>query len=214
MVSSILVKASPGVSQPELVQRLDRVLPAGDQAVTGARLTKENTDDINRIFLNFLRTFLVVFAGIALLVATFSIYNTFSIIGAQRSRESALLRAVGATRRQVLVSVLLESLAVGVVASVAGLLGGVAVAGLLKGMFDAFGFSLPAGGLVFKASTIVTGVTVGVLVTLVAGAAPAVRASRVRPVAALRDAAAEPARVPAARTAAGLLVTGAGVTTV
>ena len=106
MVSSILVKGSPGVSQADVVRRVDSVLPAGDQAVTGAQLTKENINDINRVFLNFLRTFLVVFAGIALLVATFSIYNTFSIIAAQRSRESALLRAVGGTRAQVLGSVL------------------------------------------------------------------------------------------------------------
>jgi putative ABC transport system permease protein len=155
-----------------------------------------------------------VFAGIALLVATFSIYNTFSIIGAQRSRESALLRAVGATRRQVLVSALLESLAVGAVASIAGLLGGVAVAGLLKGMFDAFGFALPAGGLVFGASTIVTGLVVGVVVTLVAGVAPAVRSSRVRPVAALREAAAETPRVSPVRIIAGFVIGALGVGTV
>src|SRR5436309_6149577 len=214
MVSSILVKGAPGVSQADVVRNVERVLPASDQAVTGAQLTKENTDDINRIFLNFLRTFLVVFAGIALLVATFSIYNTFSIIAAQRSRESALLRAVGATRAQVLGSVLLESAAVGVVASIAGLLGGIGVAGLLKGMFDAFGFNLPAGGLVFKTSTVVIGVAVGTLVTLVAGLAPALRASRVRPVAAMRDAAAEPAHITAGRTVAGAVVTAAGVATV
>src|SRR5207248_966774 len=210
-VSSILVKAAPVMSQSQLVANLRPVLPQGVEALTGARLTKENISEINKRFLNALRSFLVVFAGIALLVATFSIYNTFAIIAAQRARESALLRALGATRAQVLGSVLLESAAVGVVASVAGLLGGVGVAGLLKGIFDAFGFSLPAGGLVFKASTIVTGVTVGVLVTLVAGAAPAVRASRVRPVAALREAAAEAPGVPPARTVAGVVIAGAGV---
>jgi putative ABC transport system permease protein len=96
-VTSVLVK-SDGISQAQLVQRVDRVLPPGVEAVTGAQLTTENIDDVNKVFLNSLRTFLVAFAGIALLVATFSIYNTFSIIGAQRSRESALLRAVGATR--------------------------------------------------------------------------------------------------------------------
>src|SRR5438874_2074930 len=212
-VSSILVKGD-GVSQSDLVQRVDRVLPSGVQAVTGTQLTQENIDNVNKVFLKFLRTFLVVFAGIALLVATFSIYNTFSIIGAQRSRESALLRAVGATRRQVLVSVLLESLAVGVVASVAGLLGGVAVAGLLKGMFDAFGFALPAGGLVFSTATIVISLIVGVLVTLIAGVAPAVRSSRVRPVAALREAAAEAPRVSPVRVIAGFAIGAVGVGTV
>jgi putative ABC transport system permease protein len=212
-VTSILVKGN-GVPQSDLVQRIDPVLPRGVETVTGAQITKENIDNVNQVFLSFLRTFLVVFAGIALLVATFSIYNTFSIIGAQRSRESALLRAVGATRRQVLVSALLESLVVGVVASVAGLIGGVAVAGLLKGMFDAFGFALPAGGLVFSASTIITGLVVGVVVTLVAGAAPAVRSSRVRPVAALRDAAAEPPRVSQARIISGFAIGAVGVATV
>jgi putative ABC transport system permease protein len=212
-VTSVLVK-SDGISQTALVQRVDRVLPSGVEAVTGAQLTTENIDDVNQVFLNSLRTFLVVFAGIALLVATFSIYNTFSIIGAQRSRESALLRAVGATRRQVLVSTLIESLLVGLVASIAGLVGGVGVAGLLKGMFDAFGFALPAGGLVFGTSTIITALVVGVVVTLIAGVAPAVRASRVRPMAALRDAAAEAPRVSTARIIAGFAIGAVGVATV
>src|SRR5439155_791172 len=94
-VTSISVKAQSGVSQDALVNRIQRALPADVQAITGARLTNENTSDINKEFLDLFTTFLVVFAGVALLVATFSIYNTFSIIVAQRTRESALLRASG-----------------------------------------------------------------------------------------------------------------------
>jgi putative ABC transport system permease protein len=213
-VSSILVKAEPGVSQSEVVANLRPVLPNGIEAITGARLTKENISDINSRFLNALRSFLVVFSGVALLVATFSIYNTFAIIAAQRARESALLRALGATRRQVLSAVIAEALIVGVVASVAGVFGGVAVAGLLKGMFDAFGFALPAGGLAFTVSTAVVSFVVGVLVTLVAAIAPAVRSSRVRPLAALRDTAAEAPRISPLRAGAGLALTAVGVAVV
>ena len=210
-VSDILVRGEPGTSQADLVQRLQRALPTGTEAITGAQLTKENTDAIDAIFLNYLRTFLVIFAAIALLVATFSIYNTFSIVAAQRTREAALLRAVGSTRGQVLRSGLLESAVVGAVASLAGLAGGIGVAGLLKGMFDSFGFALPAGGLTFKLTSAVVPLVVGMLVTLVAGLAPAVRASRIRPMAALREAAAEAPRVAKGRILAGLGIAGAGV---
>jgi putative ABC transport system permease protein len=213
-VSSILVKAAPGVSQSQVVAKLRPVLPKGVEAITGARFTKENISDIHNRFLNALRSFLVVFAGIALLVATFSIYNTFAIIAAQRARESALLRALGATRRQVLSAVIVEALIVGVAASVAGAFGGVAVAGLLKGMFDAFGFALPAGGLAFTLSTAAVSFVVGVLVTLVAAIAPAVRSSQVRPLAALRDTAAEPPRISPLRAGAGLALTALGVAVV
>jgi len=148
------------------------------------------------------------------LVATFSIYNTFSIIVAQRTRESALLRAIGAGRGQILASVVVEALLVGIVASAVGLLGGVGIAGLLKGMFDAFGFSLPAGGLVFNASVAVIGMIVGVVVTLVAGVAPAVKASRVAPLAAIRDVSVERTTASAGRAITGLALTAIGVAVV
>src|SRR5205807_5495426 len=151
-VSGIAVRAEPGVSQVQLVRDLRTELPRGVEAVSGAKLVSESTADVDATFLDFLRTFLLVFAGVALLVATFSIYNTFAIIVAQRTRESALLRALGASRRQVLGSVVAETAAVGIVASVVGALGGLAIAGLLKGLFDAAGFSLPAGGLTIRPS--------------------------------------------------------------
>jgi putative ABC transport system permease protein len=210
-VGSISVKAQPGVSQDELLNRVQRVLPAGDEAITGAKLTNENTSDINKEFLDLFTTFLTVFAGVALLVATFSIYNTFSIIVAQRTRESALLRAIGAGRSQILASVVFEALLVGLVASAVGLLGGVGIAGLLKVLFDAVGFSLPAGGLVFNASVVAISMIVGVVVTLVAGVAPAVKASRVAPLAAIRDVSVERTTASARRAITGVALTAIGV---
>ena len=155
--------------------------------ISGAELVDEANDEIDADFLGFLRIFLLVFAGVALLVATFSINNTFSIIAAQRQRSSALLRAIGADRRQVLWSLAGESIVVGVVASAVGLGLGLALAQGLKALFDAFGFALPAGGLTIRTTTLVIAPLVGILVTLLASLGPAVRASRVAPLAALRD---------------------------
>jgi len=182
-LTEILVRAGPGVSPQELAARLRPALPAGVQAITGAQLATENLDDINSGFLGFLSTGLTAFAAVALLVAAFSIDNTFSILAAQRGRESALLRALGATRRQLAVAGLAETLVVGVVGSVAGWAGGIGIAALLKGVFDGFGFALPAGGLVLRASSSVLAVAVGVAATVLAGVLPAVRASRVAPLA-------------------------------
>jgi putative ABC transport system permease protein len=209
-VSSIRVKAAAGVSQGQLAARLNRVLPTGTQAITGKQLTKENTDDISGQFLGQLRAFLLVFAGIALLVGAFSIHNTLSILAAQRTRESALLRALGASRRQVLGGQLAESLLVSLVGSVAGLFGGLAIAELLKALFDAFGGALPAGGLAFTASTAIIAILVGVLVTICAGIIPARKASRVAPIAALRELATEDTTTSRRRllTGAGLAVVG------
>src|SRR5205807_4787685 len=101
-ITSISVKAAPGVSQSDLVSRIQPVLPPGVEAITGTQLTSDNISSVNSTFLDTLRSFLLAFAGIALLVATFSISNTFSILTAQRTREAALLRAIGASRRQIL----------------------------------------------------------------------------------------------------------------
>src|SRR5262245_54656510 len=210
-VSSVVVQGDDGVDQSELADRIDSVLPTGVEATTGAQVTSEATDDINRDFLNLLTTFLTMFAGIALLVATFSIYNTFSIIVAQRTRQAALLRALGAGRGQVIRSVIFEAVLVGVVGSLVGLAAGIGVAGLLKGLFDAAGFALPAGGIAVTGSTVVTGLVVGVLVTLVAGVVPAIKASRVAPLAALRAVATEGRGPSIARVAAGFVIIAAGV---
>ena len=134
-----------------------------------------------------LRTSLVIFAGVALLVATFSISNTFSIIVAQRSRESALLRAIGASRRQVLLATMAETLVVGAVASIVGLVVGIAMGAGLKAGFTALGFAVPASGLVISTTAIVAPLVVGMVVTFVAGFLPAVRGSRIPPLAAMRE---------------------------
>jgi putative ABC transport system permease protein len=210
-VSSILVKAAPGVGQAELVSRLQPHLPTGVEALTGAAIVQQNINDLSGAFLTAMRAILVVFAAIALLVATFSIANTFSILVAQRTREEALLRTIGASRRQVLASVAVETLAVGAVASVLGLVGGIGIAGLLKGLFDAAGFALPAGGLVITAGTVITAVVTGIVVTMLAGLAPAMRAARVAPLQALRDVAAQRVDVSRTRMVVGLALTIVGV---
>ncbi|MCU1457819.1 MAG: transporter substrate-binding protein, partial [Actinomycetia bacterium] len=190
-VSTIVVRGDSGVSSNALRDRVRAVLPHGVQAITGTQLANERIDSISSGFLGILKTFLVVFAGIALIVATLSISNTFSITVAQRTRELALLRAVGATKRQVRALVALEALLIGAVSGALGIVAGLGVAGLLKGMFDVFGFALPAGGLTVHPAALVIGFVVGVVATVVAAQLPARRASAIAPVAALRDAGAE-----------------------
>jgi putative ABC transport system permease protein len=205
-LDAVAVVAESGVSEQQLVDRIEKVLPNGLEAITGAELTKENQDDIQE-GLSFFTAFLSAFAGIALLVAVFSIYNTFSIIIAQRTRQMALLRTLGAARAQVLRSVLLEALAIGVVASVIGLVAGIGLAGLLKAVLNAFGFDLPAGGTVLSTGTITTSLIVGIGVTVAASLAPAIRASRIPPIAAMREVALERTRPSVARIVIGTLVT-------
>jgi putative ABC transport system permease protein len=181
------------------------------EVITGTQLTSDNISSVNSTFLDTLRSFLLAFAGIALLVATFSISNTFSILTAQRTREAALLRAIGASRRQILGTGVIEALIVGVVASALGVVGGLGIAGLLKGLFDSFGFALPAGGLVVSTGSIVTALVVGVVVTAAAGLLPALRASRIPPLAALRETTTRVATTSKRRVIAGLALTAIGV---
>ena len=186
-VTSLLVRADSGTTEDELVDRIAASAPDDVEVISGTELVQEANDDIDADFLGVLRIFLTVFALVALLVATFSINNTFTIIAAQRQRSSALLRAIGGDRRQVLLSMVGESVLVGVVASVVGVAVGLGLAQGLKALFDAFGFALPAGGMTLQLSTLLIAPIVGLTVTLLASLAPAVRASRVSPLAALRD---------------------------
>ena len=184
MFDTIAVVGSDQVSQETLAGRVASALPAGTEAVTGATVTKENQDEIHKA-LGFFTTFMLVFAGVALLVGAFMIYNTFSITVAQRTRENGMLRALGASRRQVLAAVLVEALLVGALASATGLALGVAVAAGLEALLDAVGMDIPAGGLVFAPRTAVVSVLVGVGVTLAAAVGPARRAARVSPIEAM-----------------------------
>ena len=190
-VDSIQVAADPGVTPEQLVTRIQRVMPDTVEVKTGAQDATDETDSIKNS-LGFLNTLLLVFAGIAVFVGAFIIFNTFSITVAQRTKEFALLRTMGASRNQVLGSVLLEALIVGLVASILGLLLGLAAAKGINELFKAIGADLPQSGLVFKARTVIVGLLVGTIVTLVASLAPARRATRVPPLAAMREEAAIP----------------------
>jgi putative ABC transport system permease protein len=183
---SVALTAEEGVSQEQLAANAQQLLPDGLEAVTGDKVAKETQDAIGQV-LNFLNIFLLVFAAIALVVGTFLIINTFSILVAQRSRELALLRALGASRRQVTRSVLIEALVVGFVGSTIGLLGGFGLAAGLKALFANFGLDLSATPLVFSLRTVLVAYVVGVLVTVFAAYLPARRAAKIAPVAAMRD---------------------------
>ena len=210
-VTDVRLAAEPGVSQEELVERIRSVLPADTEALTGAELTAEMEDDIQSDFLGFFEKALLAFAGISLVVATFSIYNTFSILVAQRTRESALLRALGASRGQVLRSIAVEALAVGFVASAVGIVAGVGLASGLLALMDAAGMAMPASHLVIGTGSVVTAAVVGIVVTLVASMGPAVKAARTAPLAALRDAAIDRSAASWLRAGVGAVTTAAGI---
>jgi putative ABC transport system permease protein len=183
---AISVVAADGVSQTDVSARIATVLPNGAEVLTGAQMTKETQSEIRDV-LSFFTTFMLVFAIVALLVGAFMIFNTFSITVAQRTRESALLRALGASKRQVLSSVLLEALAVGLLASLVGLVGGVAVAAGLKAMLSALGFPIPEGDVVFTSGTAIAALIAGVSITAVAALSPARKAGKVPPIAAMQS---------------------------
>ena len=185
-LDDINVVTAPGASKPAVQQAITRVLPPGVEVVTGQTLVSENTSAVNQA-LSFFSTALLVFAFISLFVGGFTIYNTFSIIVGQRTRELALLRIVGASRRQVFRSVLAEAALTGLVSSVIGLGLGVLAALGLEALLKGFGIALPPGSLAFEPRTVVVGLAVGVGVTVVAAVGPARGAVRIPPVVALSD---------------------------
>lgn len=182
---SIELVAADGISQSELVRRVSPVLPTGTEAVTGEAITEENQSAIRKA-LSFFNTFLLIFAVVALLVGGFMMFNTFAITVAQRTRENGLLRALGASRRQLLSSVLIEALLVGLIASLVGLAGGIGVAIGLKSLLSAVGVEIPAEGVVVKPATMLIALIVGVSVTLLAALSPARKAAKVAPIAAMQ----------------------------
>ena len=183
---TIDVLAKPGANLAQVKADIARVLPPKVEVVTGQTVANEQTTAINQ-GLGFFTKALLVFAFISLFVGSFTIFNTFSIIVGQRTRELALLRILGASRRQVFRSVLSEAFIVGLLASIVGVALGVAAAAGLEGLFNVLGFTLPSGGLVFEPRTAIVGLIVGVGVTLVSAISPARRAVRIAPVAALTD---------------------------
>ena len=190
-VTAVVAAAGDGVAPEELARRIRAEVAAGDelQVRTGSESARETADEINSEVGGFLTPALLAFAGAALLVGAFIIFNTFSITVAERTREFALLRMLGARRRQILQAVAAEALVIGVIASVLGLLLGVGFAQALNALLGAVGLDLPTAGIELATRTIVVSLIVGILVTLVSALAPALRATRVPPIAALRTSA-------------------------
>jgi putative ABC transport system permease protein len=192
-LDEISIAAEDGVSAQALKRRVAAAMPKTVEVRTGQENADAQSQDIADD-LGFLKTALLVFAFIALFVGAFTIFNTFSITVAQRSREFGLLRTLGASRRQVLTSVVLEALLLGLVGSVLGLFAGLGVAAGIGELFKAVGIDLPNTGTVVATRTIVVSLIVGSSITLLAALVPAVRATRVSPMEALQEAAAPPRR--------------------
>ena len=184
-VDAIPVQAEPGLSAQALRARIDAVLPARYEAVTSTQVASESAESWTKA-VGFLPTALLLFAAVALLVGAFIICNTFSILVGQRARELGLLRSLGASRAQLTASVLAEAVGVGLVGSAAGVLGGFAAAHGLLVLLHGMGFDLPAPSAVFRPRTAVVSVLAGVLVTVVAAAGPALRATGITPMGGLR----------------------------
>lgn len=180
------VTAEEGVSQAELRDEVAKALPKGYEAVTGDKAADESASDLLEA-ISFLTIFLLVFAGIALVVGSFLIVNTFSMLVAQRSRELALLRALGASRRQVTRSVLFEAFVVGLFGAAVGLGLGVLLAMGIRALFATFGLDLSGQALVIAPRTPIAAFAIGIVITMIAAYLPARRASRIPPIAALRD---------------------------
>jgi len=215
------VAATPGMTPEQLRDRIRALLPRTVEVRTGAQQAAKQSSDLESN-LGFIRTFLLIFAYVSLFVGAFIIFNTFSITVAQRTREFGLLRTLGASRRQILRSVIFEGALLGVGGSLLGLVGGIALAPALDQLFKSFGADLPDSGTVLQTRTIVVSLLVGTSVTLLAGLTPALRATRVPPIAALREGVEIPGRRrllrrrylivrPLAR-AIGLLVSWRGIT--
>jgi putative ABC transport system permease protein len=192
------VAAQHGVTPTELRARVRAALPHTVDVRTGTQQAAKQTSDLESN-LSFLRTFLLIFAYVALLVGAFIIFNTFSITVAQRTREFGLLRTLGCSRGQIMGSVVREGLLLGVGGAVLGLLGGIALAPALDQLFKAFGADLPDSGTVLETRTIVVSLLVGIIVTVLAGLPPALRATRVPPLAAMREGVEIPPRTPLTR---------------
>jgi putative ABC transport system permease protein len=209
VLDEIAVVGDGSVDPTVLRERIAAALGPDAEVTTAADAAADGSADVAEA-LGFLTTVLLAFAGIALFVGSFLIANTFAIVVAQRSREFALLRAVGASRRQVRTAVLGEALLVGIVAASVGLLLGIGLGRALPALFSGLGVDLPTGDVVVAPRTVVAAYVVGVVVTVLAAILPARRASQVAPVEAMRAAATAPATSLRRRTAAGAALAVAG----
>jgi putative ABC transport system permease protein len=189
----ISVAAADGVSPAALKRRIAAEMPNGVRVETGTESADRSSEEI-RDSLGFLQTFLLVFGFIAVFVGSFLIFNTFTITVAQRVSEFGLLRTLGASRRQILTSVLVEAVVIGLLGAIVGIAGGFVIALLLNALLQAFGIDLPTTGLVIQSRTIVVALLVGLVVTLVSSLVPALRSTRVPPIAALHAFAPVPSR--------------------
>jgi putative ABC transport system permease protein len=189
----ISVAAGDGVSATTLKRRIKAEMPAGVRVETAQESADRSSEEI-RDNLGFLQTFLLVFGFIAVFVGSFLIFNTFSITVAQRISEFGMLRTLGASRRQILSSVLIEAVAIGLIGALVGIAGGFLIALLLNGLFEAIGIDLPTTGLVLESRTVIVALLVGVLVTFFSSLIPALRSTRVPPIAALHASVPAPSR--------------------
>ncbi|MFC3502408.1 ABC transporter permease [Micromonospora krabiensis] len=206
--NSVTVKAAGGVSDDSLRDAVAGAVGDGFVVKTGEQLSTEAAEGFKEA-LSFFNRILLGFAAVALLVGTFLILNTFSIVVAQRTRELALMRSIGASRRQIIGSVVLEAIAVGLIASVLGLAAGIGIGALLAWLFGKFAGGLSLAGLGVPAAAVVGAFAVGLIITVVAALLPALRASRIPPIAAMQDVA-TPDRPLTKITVAGGLVTAVG----
>jgi putative ABC transport system permease protein len=204
------VVADDEVSPTTLRERVNEVLPNGFEAITGAQAAQEASDQVAQ-GLGFLKTFLLVFALVALFVGAFIIFNTFNIIVTQRVRELGLLRAMGASRRQILVSVIAESFVTGLLASVVGIGAGIGIAIGLQALLKGVGIELPPTATRILPRTMVVSLVLGTVVTVAAAVFPARRAARVAPIEAMREGGTAPSASLRRRSLSGAAVTLAGL---
>ena len=210
-VDAFLIKGDGTLSDEELAKAIDAALPADAklETLTGAQITEETTSQIKTV-LGFFTTFLTAFSYIALGIGCFVIYNVFSITAAQRQRERALLRAIGASRRQVTISLLVEALIVGVLGSVIGFVAGIGLSRALSALLNAIGLQIPTSGLTIETGAITRTVLIGTVITILSAILPALRSGRVPPVAAMRDTALDTVQKLTRRVAIGFVLIVAG----
>jgi putative ABC transport system permease protein len=206
-VDAILIQGDGTLSDEELAKAIDAALPTNSklETLTGAEITEETTSQIKTV-LGFFTTFLTAFSFIALGIGCFVIYNVFSITAAQRQRESALLRAIGASRRQVSVSLLVEALIVGILGSIIGFATGIGLSRALSALLNAIGLEIPTKGLTINSDAIVRTVLIGTIITVLSAILPALRSGRVPPLAAMRDTALDTVQKLTRRVTIGLVL--------